>query len=87
MAADRDWLVSVAQENKEDLLKIIKNSSIIRNQLVVIIDKMINQINSKNLSDDYMSPSWPYLQADRLGQLKSLDKIRRLVEMDSNGPV
>lgn len=83
MVAKREWVSHLKEEtDKEDFLKVIKASSIVRNRLVDMIDEMVFKLNTKQLSDDYSSPSWSYLQADRLGQLKSLSNVRRLLQLE-----
>lgn len=83
MVAKREWVSHLKEEaDKEDFFKVIKASNIVRNRLVDMIDEMVFKLNTKQLSDDYSSPSWSYLQADRLGQLKSLSSVRRLLQLE-----
>lgn len=85
MVAKREWTNHLKEEaDKEDFFKVIKASSIVRNRLIDIIDTMSQSLNTKQLSDDYSSPTWAYLQADRLGQLKSLSYVRRLLQMEDD---
>lgn len=85
MVANREWTSHLKDESEKlDFIKIIKSSSIIRKRLEAIIESMELSLQSKQLSEDYASPVWPYLQADRLGQLRALYKVKRLLKLEND---
>jgi hypothetical protein len=66
-------------KEREDFLKYVRNSKGIIERLHQIVDGYVNELRNKEQNEDYSSPAWSHLQADRLGQLKSLVKIKRLL--------
>lgn len=85
MAAKREWVSHLKEEvDKEDFFKVIKASSIVRNRLVDMIDEMVFKLNTRQVQEDYSSPAWSNLQSDRIGQLKSLSYVRRLLQMEDD---
>ena len=78
---DRTWTNHIKDsKGKEEFAKYILHSGGLLDRLEDIIDGYIAEIRRGEQTEDYSSASWPYLQADRLGQLKSLTKIRKLLQ-------
>lgn len=72
------WLVGIDNDKKQDTLESIKSSTIVLRQLKSFLEHEIAALDRNGL-EDYETPSWPYKQADRLGQLRALRKVLALV--------
>lgn len=72
------WLIGVSPDKKEDTVESIKSSVTALRQLRLFLEQEIKALDATN-SEDYETPSWPYKQADRLGQLRALRKVLSLI--------
>lgn len=68
-------------KERAEFLQYVKNSKGIINRLNDIVEGYTAELRRTEQTEDYSSPSWSHLQADRLGQLKSLTKIKRLITL------
>ena len=68
------------QKGKADFNTVVLHSGLVLDRLEAIVDGWIEELRRTEATEDYSSPSWSHLQADRLGQLKSLSKIRKLLD-------
>ena len=66
-------------EDKKNFLLYIMNSRALLDRLDAILSEFDEELGRDGLNEEYTSPAWPYLQADRLGQLKMISKIRKLL--------
>lgn len=67
-------------EDKEEFNKTILHSGILLDRLRDILEGYLSELGREEYTEEYVSPAWPYLQADRLGQKKALTKVLKLVE-------
>lgn len=80
MAHSTKWLMEVPEDKRAEYLDTIKHSTIVRTQLVKVLEHEIKQLD--NISrQDYTCPSWAYKQADRLGELRAYRKLLTLVKL------
>lgn len=68
-------------KEKDEFTKYLQHSRALLDRLNDIIDGYIAELRRGEFTEDYSSPTWSHLQADRLGQLKSLTKIKRLITL------
>ena len=68
-----------SEEDKKNFLLYVMNSRALLDRLVAILQEFEAEIGRGAVEEEYTSPAWPYLQADRLGQLKMTSKIRKLL--------
>lgn len=66
---------------KKSLEQAIRNSRFTLGLLTQIIEQEIEEIQANKL-DDYSKPGWPYLRADRDGQMRSLKNILKLTKLE-----
>ncbi len=72
------WFPStMPAEDKETLETLIRNSRSVMDRLTVVIDREISHLQS-HTPDDYETPAWACKQADRIGQIRALNKIRKM---------
>lgn len=75
------WTQHIKDPKKKlEFKKYVLNSNALLDRLEVMVDNYIDEIRRSEINEDYSSPAWPQLQADRLGQLKSFAKIKRLLQ-------
>ena len=72
------WLIAIDPDKKADAISSIKSSTTALRQLKLFLEHEIRMLDHTD-SKDYETPSWPYKQADRLGQLRALRKVLSLV--------
>lgn len=65
-------------KEKQEFALTLKTSLALK-RLDEMLDNFLRRLESTEYNDDYSSPSWPYLQADRLGQKKALLQIKKLL--------
>ena len=74
------WFLNVPDEKKKEVEDTIKHSTIPLRQLALFIKHQIELLDQTKMDEDYLSASWPYKQADRLGQLRAYRKLLTLVD-------
>lgn len=74
----------VGTKEKQDFAKYVLNSGALLDRLDSILDELTAELDRAAYAEDYTSPAWPFLQADRLGQLKSFAKIKKLLNRKPN---
>jgi len=65
--------------NPEEVEKLVRNSPAVLKRLREILDSAIQNI-PEGTEEDYKSPSWSHLQADRNGYKRALKNIRKLTD-------
>lgn len=78
------WFVGTDSENKKSIEEAIRNSTIVREQLVKIIEGKLRNLDHDSVHD-YEMPSWPYYQADSNGQARVLKEFLTLLTFDQKG--
>lgn len=66
-------------KDKDDFIKTISGSRYVLDPLEKIVIDLIEEVERSADSEDYSSPSWPYLQADRIGKLKAYKTVLSLL--------
>lgn len=76
----REWSKHLTNPKaKQEFIAYVLNSGSLLDRLEELMENWIEELRRQEVNEDYSSPSWSHLQADRLGQLKSLAKIKRLL--------
>ncbi len=71
------------EEDKTRFKQQIMNSRSVMERLDVMIDNLEEDLNkAENTEDQYSSPSWAALQADRNGYRRALRKVKQLINLD-----
>ena len=75
-----EWASNLKPEEREQFNNLVLGSKKVLDRAVEIL---YNRVKSREVPSikDYDSPSWPYLQADRLGELRALQEVIRLLEV------
>lgn len=79
MALSSEWTDGLKSEKEKEELRTMINSSIPLRRLGDIIKAQLKELDRKDANDDYQSPAWPYLQADRQGQVRVYRRILSLL--------
>lgn len=75
------WFNGLDTDERKDLEREFNSSVRVREKIVEILKKDLqNLYASLGNEKDYESPSWPYIQADKLGEAKALKKLITLFE-------
>lgn len=74
------WFIGVSPDKRKDTEEAIRHSTIVLRQLRAALEKEIALLDMVKL-EDYDTPSWPYKQADRLGQLRAFRRILNLLTL------
>lgn len=65
----------------ETIEREFKTSHYLRKRLVELLNKDITSVQESMLNETaYNKASWPYFQADKLGEVKALQKLISLLE-------
>ena len=72
------------KQSKEDFEGYVRNSSSLLERLSDILKQKVVTLSSPR--DDYDSPAWACKQADRNGQLRVLNDILKLTDLERNDP-
>lgn len=71
-------------KEKSDFIKYVLNSRALLDRLESIIEGFTEELDRRELLEDYSSPSWSQLQADRLGQRKAYARLLKLLMRKGN---
>lgn len=71
-------------KEKADFIKYVLNSRALLDRMESIIEGFIEELDRRELLEDYSSPSWSQLQADRLGQRKAYARVLKLLMRKGN---
>lgn len=74
-------------KEKADFIKYVLNSRALLDRMESIIEGFIEELDRRELLEDYSSPSWSQLQADRLGQRKAYARVLKLLMRKGNEEV
>lgn len=69
------WFRGLSDKEKKETENTLKHHVILK-RLLEIIEQFEKEASPKEA--DYNNPSWPYFQADNLGYLRALQKVKRL---------
>lgn len=73
------WLqFSKSDEDREELKTLIRNSTVVLGTLRKMMEKELQELET-NKESDYSVANWSHLQADRLGQIRTLKKYIQLL--------
>jgi len=78
---DARWFGNLKEDEKARLKReLIDNISTLARLYAIVVEEEEKLLASDLSISEYNSPAWPYLKADRLGALRSLHSIRKLLE-------
>lgn len=78
-------LKGLDKDQVDELKEHYVRSQIFRKYLLKVLQEEIESLHaSMRNEDNYNSPNWAYLQADRLGQEKALKRVVGLIENNLN---
>lgn len=70
-------------EEKERFKKYIYGSRTILDRELVLVEEMEKELDLQETDpDQYSSPSWAALQADRNGYRRALKRVKKLITLD-----
>jgi len=77
-----DWFFDArGPEDKEKRRQVVMANTASLALLYKILEKKLASVERQKLSEDsYSSPAWPYFQADKNGQVRTLTELLRLIE-------
>ena len=74
-------LLNGLEDGMSDLIKSQYQSSYkLRERMVEILERDVDNVHKSMRSDEEYGPSWAYLQAERVGEVKALKKLIGLLE-------
>lgn len=75
------WFSTLGDDERKELEQEFKSCVRMREKAIEILRKDIESLYASMGSEkDYNSPSWPYVQAEKLGEVKALKKLISLFE-------
>lgn len=75
------WLKGLTPDDKKELtLRVIENQRIIEAVQKIIADKA-KSANRELLKQQYESPAWSELTADRIGYLRALEEMKSVLTL------
>mgnify|MGYP003640549174 CR=1 FL=1 len=79
-----EWTRGIESEaSREEVLRIIKASTILRERLAYIATARLEEIESRQYSEkDFEDPNWSEKQAFRNGRMSELRKVLQLVTLN-----
>lgn len=82
MAFHSKWFPNgTSADEKDSIKRSLYASKDVLERLYAILDELQEEINSKDLSlEEYSSPAYPYLKADRTGEKRAYSKIKQLLQ-------
>lgn len=74
-----DWTKHLRDpEAKHNFEQLVRNTVQVLSRMKDMIDEETESLNQAEFnSKDYETPSWSHKQADRIGQRKSLNRVRQ----------
>lgn len=73
------------EEEKAEFEQRLQNSKRVLQRLESLIDGELRNLENSELSiKAYESPSWAYLEADKIGYRRCAKFIKRLLDLDQN---
>ncbi len=76
------WTQGLTPTEKEEFEKVVYASKKVLDKLSQIVYNKINAVE-KTSPEDYKSPAWAYLQADRNGYRRALEEINSILTIDT----
>lgn len=73
-----DWLYGVPPEDKDEFIKLWRNSTGILDPLKHILERYLEGLEL-DTKPDYSEPNWAYIRADKNGQVIALKRILNLL--------
>ncbi len=78
-----NWFRGIPESEKEDVEKIIRNSTIVLDQLTKHLEAEIKSTESAQIAtSEFSDPNWPYRQADRNGALRTLRNLLKMTKLE-----
>lgn len=75
-----DWFKDVPPEKKASMEEVLRNSTIMAEQLRKIVDAWEDELNRTELTlKDLDAPNWTIRQAARIGDRTRIKKLRELL--------
>jgi hypothetical protein len=69
------------QHEREKFSELVQSDTVVLGRLLAIIEEFENELISSEISiDEYSSPSFAYLKADRNGEHRAYYKIKKLLQ-------
>ncbi len=77
-----EWFIGAREtEEREKRKQVVMANTASLALLYEILEKKLASAERQKLSEDtYSSPSWPYFQADKNGQIRTLTELLKLIE-------
>lgn len=78
-----DWMKGASPQEKEDRRELVSTAKPTLRVLKKVLELKLKEKQDLAASGkDYASPSWPYLQADHLGEQRALQYVIDLLTLD-----
>lgn len=80
MTLSHKWTQHLRGEEANKFRELLLVDTVILGRLLAILEEMEKEVEQANLSiDEYTNPAFPYLKADRIGELRGLRKVKSLL--------
>lgn len=80
MAIHTKWTQHLDARERDEFRKLLEADTLILGRLLVIVEEMEKELDNRDLSiEEYNSPAFPYLKADRNGERRGYNKIKQLL--------
>lgn len=72
--------LKAGSQERKDVEEAFAASALLRKRMVVMLDEMLEaEANAKHSDDAYDNPSWAYKQADSIGYIRAVKKLRSVL--------
>lgn len=69
------------QHERDKFTELVMADRVVLDRLLAIIEDFERELDQSELSlEEYKNPAFPFLKADRNGELRALRKIKKLVQ-------
>lgn len=81
MALSSKWTQHLRGHEAEKFKELVLSDNVVLGRLLAILEEIEKEVLVADLSiDEYNSPAFPYLKADRNGELRGYRKIKTLLQ-------
>lgn len=73
-----EWFYGMDPSEHQEFEKVWRNSTFLTDKLKGILERRLKELEIDK-PDDYNNPQWPVLRADKNGEVRTLQRIIRLL--------
>jgi hypothetical protein len=80
MTLSHKWTQHLRGEEANKFRELLLVDTVILGRLLAIVEEMEREVEQSDLSiNEYTNPAFPYLKADRNGEIRGLKKVQSLL--------